>query len=171
VICYLFATPGLCPVRGLWGESIFSGDNAATPGLPQAIRDIEDQIMEHENSELSGSRRLSIILIGMTAVLIGSLVIFADHAGADSSGVLDDGAHLVDDVSVEPNEAIAIALAGNPGDVRDVDLEQHGLEIIYEIEIDDVTRYVDANTGEALIPEYDNDDDFSSRLDDRVLDS
>jgi hypothetical protein len=127
--------------------------------------------MEQVPNQSLWSRRASPILIGLTVIAITSMTIFADPAGADETGLVDDGAHLVDEVQIIPSEAIEIALDADPGAIRDLDLEQYGQELVYEVDIDGESRYVDAMTGQLLVMEQDNDDDFSSRLDERYSDS
>jgi uncharacterized membrane protein YkoI len=111
----------------------------------------------------SHSRRMSLVLVGLTIIVLASMAAFVDRAGADETGLLDDGTHLLDEAGIGPSDAIEVALDDDPGVVRDLDLEQYGQELVYEVKIDGESRYVDAMTGQLLVMEQDNDEDFSSR--------
>ncbi len=60
---------------------------------------------------------------------------------------------------ISPGEAAAIALTAATGDVEEIELENEAGRLVYEVELTTAEVTVDAQTGEVLAVEADNDDD------------
>ncbi|MGD1907308.1 MAG: PepSY domain-containing protein [Leptolyngbyaceae cyanobacterium] len=68
--------------------------------------------------------------------------------------------------AISPEEAVNIALTAATGDVEEVELESENGLLIYEVELSSAEVMIDAQTGEVLEVEAEDDDDEDDEDDD-----
>ncbi|MDQ3547558.1 MAG: PepSY domain-containing protein [Chloroflexota bacterium] len=99
---------------------------------------------------------------GGTAALASDVDLIDNWRG----GRLDDGRRMLSDADISVEEAIAIAEGAATGRVDDIELERFGDRLLYQIEVGRADVFVDANSGEVVA--VDPDDDGDDWRDDRV---
>ena len=120
--------------------------------------------MDQSGNEKRPPLRVLIAGLGLALIIaLGAVAIVTDNAGADYSSVLDDGNRYLEEAAISPERAVEVALSDSTGHVDEIDLKLSGGELYYEVVIDDSEVFVDATSGDILVIEHDNDDDFSAR--------
>jgi uncharacterized membrane protein YkoI len=61
--------------------------------------------------------------------------------------------------TISPEEAVNIALTAATGDVEEIEIESEAGRLIYEVELSSAEVMIDAQTGEVLEVEAEDDDD------------
>jgi len=92
---------------------------------------------------------------GGTAALASEVDLIDDWRG----GRLDDGQRLLSDADISVEDAIAIAEGAATGRVDDIELERLGDRLLYQVEVGRSEVFVDANSGEVVAVEADDDGD------------
>lgn len=103
-------------------------------------------------------------LLGTVALLLIAVAAVVFVSGDTVMGqqqdnvVVDDGQTAVPEANVSVERAIQIALAHANGKVDDVDVERHGDDMVYKIEVGDTDVVIDAADGKVIKVEPDDDD-------------
>jgi uncharacterized membrane protein YkoI len=61
--------------------------------------------------------------------------------------------------AISPEEAVKIALTAATGDVEEIEIESEAGRLVYEVELSSAEVMIDAQTGEVLEVEAEDDDD------------
>lgn len=91
---------------------------------------------------------------GGTVALAQGTDLLDDRRG----GQLEEGSELLPEANISVEEAIAAAEGVASGQVDDVELERFGDRLLYEVEVGKTEVVVDANTGEVVSSDADEDE-------------
>jgi uncharacterized membrane protein YkoI len=99
---------------------------------------------------------------GGTAALASGTDLLDDWRG----GQLEEGEELRSEADISVEEAIVLAEGAATGRVDDVELERFGDRLLYEVEVGETDVFIDANSGEVVAVDPDDDGDDARDDDD-----
>ena len=102
------------------------------------------------------SKMMTVMAGAATLGLAASAFAATGHHGAAGASRLDDGKGLLPQAKITEQQAIAAAQSAASGELNEVDLEQAGGKLVFNVDVGSKDVKVDAATGDVVSVDQDD---------------